>query len=111
MAFRIKQGDTLPNIPFQIFKPDGVTPEDLTGADVSIVVRTKGGTNATPVLFKKPCDITDALLAKGVYDWDAGDTAVAGNYEYEFEITWADGNIQTVPVETYLELLIIDDIG
>lgn len=111
MAFRIKQGDTLPNLPFQIFEPDGVTPTNLTGATVNMVVRTKPGTNATPVLFKKPCTLTSAALGQGVYDWDDGDTDVGGNFEYEFEITWPDTNVQTVPVDTYLDLVIVDDIG
>ena len=41
----------------------------------------------------------------------AVDTATNGNWEYEFEITWLDGNIQTVPSDSYLDLIIVDDIG
>lgn len=111
MAFRIKQGDTVPNIPFQVFEPDGVTPANLTGATVRIVVRTKGGSNATPPLFKKPCVLTTPADGIGHYDWDEGDTDIGGNFEYEFEITFGDGNIQTVPVDSYLDLVIVDDIG
>lgn len=116
MAFRIKQNDTLPNLPFQIFKPDGTTPQDLTDAtSVNIVVRTKGAApNAAPA-FKKPCTLLDQAVAEnegwGFYDWVAADTAVAGNFEYEFEIVWSDGEIQTVPVDSYLDLVIVDDIG
>jgi hypothetical protein len=111
MAFSIKQGDTVPNIPFQVFQPDGVTPANLTGATVRIVVRTKGGNNATPVLFKKPCVLTSAATGVGYYDWETGDTSAAGAFEYEFEITYGDGEIQTVPVDSYLDLVIVDDIG
>lgn len=109
MAFIIKQGDLRPNLPFQIFEADEVTPLDLTTAtSVSIVVRKKGD---TVVLFKDTCDLTNAAQGLGVYDWKVGDTAEAGQMEYEFEILWQDGSPQTVPVDRYLEMTIVDDIG
>jgi hypothetical protein len=109
MAFTIKQGDTLPNLPFQFFKPDKVTPLDLTNiTTVSIVIRTK---DTLTLLFKKPCTISSAVDGKGYYDWDTGDTDSVGAFQYEFEIHWASGDIQTIPVDTYFDLVVIDDIG
>jgi len=113
MAFFIKQGDTLPNLPFTILEPDGVTPVDLTDAVVSMVVRVEGsGPSAIPY-FKKPCVLFNQVTStgQGIYDWDEGDTDSSGTYEYEFEIVFGDGNIQTVPANTYLQLIIVDDIG
>jgi hypothetical protein len=116
MAFRMKQNDTLPFLPFEILQPDGITPQDLTDvASISMIVRTKGAQSTAPPLFKKPCQILDqsitANLGKGFYVWAAADTATAGNFEYEFEMIWDDGGIQTVPAESYLALNIVDDIG
>lgn len=109
MAFKIKQNDTLPNLPFQIFEPDGSTPLDLTNADdVFLCVRT---TATSEELFKNRVVIDDASNGICYYAWSAADTRTPGNYQYEFEIQWSDGNIQTVPVDTYLDLVIIDDVA
>lgn len=116
MAFTIKQHDTLPNLPFRIFKPDGITPQDLTDAtSVSIVVRTKGAASGAAPTFKKSCTLLDQAVEEnigwGFYDWVEVDTAAAGEFDYEFEILWEDGNIQTVPAGSYLALVIVADIG
>jgi hypothetical protein len=104
----MKQGDLRPNLPFQLFQADGVTPLDVsTATSVSIVVRAKGGA----LKFKAECDLTDAAEGEGIYDWVEGDTDTAGAFEYEFEILWNDGSPQTVPVDKYLDLTIVDDIG
>jgi hypothetical protein len=116
MAFKIKQNDTLPTLPFTILQPDGVTPQDLTNVtSISMVVRTKGAASTAPPLFKKPCTIllqsVPANKGKGTFTWVAADTATSGAFEYEFEIIWNDGGIQTVPADGYLDLTITDDIG
>lgn len=116
MAFKIKQNDTLPNLPFRILQPDGLTGQDLTDVEsISMVVRTKGSNPASAPLFKKPCTILDQGIpinvGWGFYAWEAADTAAAGSFEYEFEIIWNDGAVQTVPADSYLDLTIFDDIG
>ena len=115
MAFKMKQNDTLPMLPFRILQPDGVTPQDLTLAtSVSMVVRVKGSAPTAPPLFKKPCTMlaqSGGNIGRGYYNWDPADTATAGAFEYELEIIWNDGEIQTVPADSYLDLVIVDDIG
>lgn len=108
MAFRIKQNDTLPYLSFQIFEPDGSTPLDVTNArEINLCVRHRGG----EVILKNPCVVVNAEQGLCQYIWSAADTRTAGVFQYEFEITWGDGNIQTVPVDSYLELIIVDDIA
>jgi hypothetical protein len=108
MAFVIKENDTLPNLPFQLFGPDNL-PLDLSAAtSVSIAVR---GKDTGTLLFKKVCDIVDEENGLGEYDWDAEDTALPGAYSYELEILWNTGDIQTIPADTYFDLLIVDDIA
>jgi hypothetical protein len=109
VAFKIKQGDTRPNLPWQIFQSDGVTPLSLAAAtSVSIVVRPKAGGAMT---FKSACSILDAAQGSGIYDWSTGDTATSGDFHYEFEILWNNGDVQTVPVDGYFDLVVVDDIG
>ena len=109
MAFTMKQNDTRPNLPVQFFQADGTTPLDLTTAtSVSIVIRQKG---QQAVKLKRAITITDAAGGEGEFDWQTGDTDTVGDFEYEFEILWNNGDIQTVPAFGYLELSIIDDIG
>jgi hypothetical protein len=109
MAFKMKRHDTLPNLPFQIFEPDGTTPLDLANAtDVYLAVRYK---RDLTVLFKNRTVIDDEVNGIGHYSWSGADTIEEGEYQYEFEIQWADGNIQTVPVDSYLDLIIISDIA
>jgi hypothetical protein len=109
VAFLIKQNDRRPYLPAQFFLPDGETPLDLTSvATVNLAVRPKG---SETVSFKKPCVIVDAPLGEVEYRWSADDTAEAGEYEYEFEITWPDAEPQTIPTDTYFALVVVDDIA
>lgn len=110
MAFIMKRGDLRPNLPFQIFQADGETPLDLTTVEsISLAMRHKAGD--PPLDFKKECVIADAENGLGYYEWVDGDTDTAGEYEYEFEIIWSDGDPQTVPVDSYFELVIIQDVA
>lgn len=112
MPFLIKQNDTLPWLQFQFREADNVTPLDLTLADtVYIVVRPTGQDPDDPPTFKKPCVVDNALTGTGHFVWTQADTATVGQYDYEFEITWDSGGIQTIPVDGYLDLRVIDDIG
>lgn len=105
----MKQGDTLPNLPFQLFEPDKVTPLNVSAASViNLVVRQR---NAVNPIFKKPVTMTDPATGVGHYDWQAGDTDVTGTFDYEFEITWNTGDIQSIPADTYFQLNIVDDLG
>lgn len=108
MPFLIKQGDTRPNLEFVLWQAGKTARLDVTGATVSIVARAKGG---TVMAFKRACVITDAANGVGYYAWQVADTAANGSYEYEFEIAWPGGALQTVPVDSYLEFVVVDDIG
>jgi hypothetical protein len=112
MAFMIKRGDLRPNLPFQLLHSDGVTPLDLTSViSVSLVLASKPNQTSAPFAFKKACVIADAPNGNGYYEWASGDTNIEGAYQYEFEIIWADSDPQTVPVDSYFDLIIVDDLG
>lgn len=45
------------------------------------------------------------------YAWSGSDTATAGMYSAEFEITFGDGKIETFPNSDYIRVEILDDIA
>lgn len=66
--------------------------------------------NAAP-LFKSTCVITDAPNGRIEYRWAGTDTSVNGQFSYEFEILWPNAEVQTVPADSYLTLVVVDDLG
>jgi hypothetical protein len=107
MAFVIKQGDTSPDFVADLKHPDksAVT---LTGATVKFHMRSSRR-GSTPIVGN--ASIVDPLAGRVKYEWAASDTASTGDYEVEFEVTFADGKIETYPNEGYLEVSIDGEIA
>lgn len=105
-VFKIKQNDTKPLLTV-ILKEDGVV-VDLTSATVMFHMGTIVDATAT---------IVDATAGSVRYDWDAADTAVAGQYPAEFEATLSSGRVETFPNtdvaddDEYLLIVIGDDLA
>ena len=109
MTFPIKRHDLRPYLTAQFFESDEVTPAPLTDATkVTFVLKTKNAAGDAIPVIERECSITDAALGKITFEWQAGDTDTAGDYEYEFEIDW-NGEPQTVPPDGFLALKIWDD--
>lgn len=109
MPFTIKRHDRRPYLQFQLFEADGVTPLDTTAAiEINFVCRAKGSPD---MKFKSPVSMLDALSGRGEYQWAATDTDTAGDFEYEFEIAWPNAEPQTIPADSYLSLVVVEDIG
>jgi hypothetical protein len=107
MALTFGQGDTLPNLPFIIKRPNG-TPRPLDDVDqIFFIMRNKANSS---LILKEPCVLEDQedpdTQGWGYYDWEPGDLDTDGTMECQFEIHFEDGNIQTVPVGSYIELVI-----
>jgi len=45
------------------------------------------------------------------YNWQTADTDAIGSYQAEFEVTYADGAIETFPNDGYIRVEIIKDIA
>lgn len=110
--FTIKQNDTWPPLTATL-KGKGGAAIDLTEASqVRILLKSD-----TVTVKTGPVDITNASLGEISYEWEGAsgeepaDTAVAGTYKMEFEITWALGKVQSVPNDSYKELEIVEDLG
>lgn len=100
-------GDTLPELTFtlrdsntaaagQTLDPDNSdtwAPINISGATVRLRLREIG---STTVKSNLACSITDATGGKVATNFPAGTLDTAGTFEGEIEITFLDGNIQTV---------------
>jgi hypothetical protein len=84
------------------------TAVNLTGASVSFHMRAVGSTQT-----KVDSAATIVTAASGLvrYNWTAQNTNTVGSYQAEFQVTHADGSIETFPNDGYIPVQIIDDIG
>lgn len=82
---------------------------DLTNA--SSVVFNLRDLPGTVKVSRAACTIVTA--AEGYVKWapQATDTDTVGSYKGEFEVTWAAGEIETYPHDSYIKVKIVDDIA
>ncbi|MEN8659819.1 MAG: BppU family phage baseplate upper protein [Marivita sp.] len=107
MTFNIKQNDTFPDLEGVLTDENG-TPINLTDATaVRFHMRDAEGTVVIDA------DMTVVSPADGTvyYSWQGADTATAGTFEAEVEVTYSTGKIETFPNNTYTEVIITDDIA
>ena len=104
--FIIKENDTSPDIMAVLKSPEGEV-IDLSGAQVKTYMSDYSGEE---IIINADAQIIDALEGKVVYSWTEGDTQKPGRYKLEFEVTFADGKVQTYPNQGYIEIEITEDI-
>lgn len=104
---RIKKGDHY-IAEFVLYWDDG-SEIDLTNADEIKFMMKLDSTDAE--VISGTCSLADAENGKVHYEFTAEDTATAGMYKYEFQITWALGYTFTVPSSEQLWLFIVSDLG
>lgn len=104
--YQIKQNDTLPSVEAELLNADNSV-INLTGCTVRFLLATAPG--ETPK--GGAAVITSALQGKVRYDWAASDTAEVGEFLGEFQITFGDGRILTVPNGSYIEIEVVSDLG
>lgn len=102
--FTLKQNDLAPAL-IGTLKSAGGANKNLTGTTVVFKMGTSTGT------LKVNQTITPFDLVGGVcrYQWQTGDTATAGTFFAEFEVTNADGTKETFPNEKPLTITIKAD--
>ena len=106
MTFYIKQNDTSPSMAATL-KDANDAAIDLTGATVRFHMRAVG---ASQVTVDAAATLVTPASGTVRYDWQADDTDTVGSYQAEFEVTYADGSIETFPNDGYIRVEITDDI-
>lgn len=111
-AIEMKTGDTAPFVRHTLVDAAG-QPVDLSGAAVQFIVATMVVATRT-ILVNAAGTVTqvgDGSRGEVLYQWAAGDTDVAGEHIYEWEVTYANGEIQTFPTEGYGPCTFAEDLG
>lgn len=104
--FNLKQHDTWP--PMEATLRDANVPIDLTGSSVLMLLKTSSG----GTLFSRTCTIVAPGTDGNVkYDWIPADTANVNAFNMEFEITFPDGKIATIPNVGYYSVEVTADLG
>jgi hypothetical protein len=104
--FTINRGDTSPSLVWQITSPI----ETLVGSTVVFNMKSQRGTVIVERAVARFAEMTGELPAL-IYDWTAADTATAGSYSGEFEVTYADDRIETFPNGSNISIRIPQDIA
>lgn len=104
-SYETFQNDTSPSIGYQL-------PVGVNIAAASVVFSMRPRSSATPVIDRGVARIVTLDPPVVAYDWAAGDTAVMGFYLAEFEVTYADGAVETFrdPAEG-IPVTILQEIG
>lgn len=105
--FNIKRGDTSPSILANLISGDGGA-ANLTGATVRFHMRAQGAQTA---IVAAPAIIVSGTSGQVRYDWQPADTATAGRFEAEWQVTYADGTIETFPNNGVEQIRITPDIA
>jgi len=113
MNFSIKSGDTSPSIAYvPILQADQI----LTGATV---VFSAVGDNGLLTIDKQAASIAmidvdgEGTMEEGFkYDWKTADTLTMGLLKKgEFQVTFADGSIETFPNVGYIDLTMTEELA
>lgn len=102
MSFVIKQGDTSPSLRATL-KDAELNAIDLTGAVVIFHMKSVGG----ELKVSTQASILDQANGLVQYIWTPSDTNTVGTYYIEFEVTYADGSVETFPNKGYQVVSIV----
>ena len=104
--FYIRQNDTSPTITATLTDYSGV-PINLNAADVEMFMEDLSGVLKLDGVV---CAVDDAVEGIISYSWQAGDTDTVGTYRVLFEVTYADGGIETFPNKGYESVIVTREL-
>jgi hypothetical protein len=109
-TFYIKQNDTASFLTRDLKDAFGA-PVNVTGAAIKFSMRVKPA--GTMKVTTQDGVIVNAGIGRIRYEWNSsdGDTNTADEYEGEFQVTYANGKIQTFPNDGHIPIVVTDDIG
>lgn len=104
--FWIKQGDTSPAITGQVLDGD-LRAVDLT--DATVQFRAKNRATGV-VVINAAGTFDDATTGLVRYQWQTADTAAEVELLAEWQVTFADGAIQTWPTPGFINVHVVGDV-
>ena len=104
-VFEIKRNDTSPQLVYELDPP-----VPLGGADVVFNMCPASAPRGTAPLEREPATIEDPAGVLG-FTFTSAQTAVAGIFWGEFEVTYADGSVETFPSKGHITIKIGHDLG
>lgn len=104
--FKIKQGDTLPHLQVQLVDAED-KPVNLQLSGVMFHMKDRTG----KVVINRPATITDELEGNVSVEWLKADTKDIGAFKAEFQVTFPDNNVLTIPNDKYLSILIYGELA
>lgn len=105
-TFKIKRGDTSPSLQWELNDPN----INLAGA--TVIFNMKRMHNGNLVANRAPAEVVaGAARPTLAYNWQPADTDIAGTYQAEFEITFADQSVETNPNDGFILVIITPDLG
>lgn len=108
-TFTVKRGDTGPALVYAL-SPSSVV---LSGA--TVVANMRNRQTGVVKINRKPATIVTASGSPTVkYAWAAGDLDTAGTYDFEFEVTYLDGTVETFPNSpnpAFITVIVTGDIA
>jgi hypothetical protein len=103
----MKSGDLEPSYIATLFNADGSVIDLTNATSVSLVVKATVGTFS----FKAAAVFLNRAAGQVKYVWATGDTGTVGIHNHEFEIIWPTGRPQTVPNDSYVPFVVVQDLG
>ncbi len=106
LDFYIKQNDSSPIIRAKL-RGAGNALLNLSAATVNFRMQKSSGEN----VIQGEAEIFDPSEGTVQYTWQSGDTSVSGVYLAEFEVTYADGKVESFPNVGYMQVNIKPELG
>lgn len=106
MTFYVKQNDTSPSMLAELKDAEG-NAVNLGGASVNFHMKPMGSRD---VSISAAASVVSESRGVVRYDWQEGDTADVGAFQAEFQVTFADGSVETFPNDSYIRVQITAEI-
>lgn len=112
--FWAKRYDTAPPLREVLVDGNG-DPANLQNTSVRFFMKPMEGYTAPAVegdaLVEQFGDGLDGTMGRVSYQWAPNDLDIPGGYYAEWQVTYADGHIETFPNDRYVTVAVVEDLG
>lgn len=110
--FIIKRNDTSPVMDARLMSEQ----QKAVGLEGATVVFNMRSFNGSVVIDRADVTVLEAESGLVRYEWVASDTASTGTFQGEFEVTFADGKVETFPKSdkehaNFIGIVVVDDVA